>query len=227
MSDSNHQSVTTEATQLTAIASDGSKIPIEGTRTITQTNYSIRNLNSRIYLNKGKGMQDLFTTQASICNSKKSIEMFRELLIHTNNLHMLRMSAKKFAELMDVTRNTASIFFKKCTVNNLLLKIETNEYLVNPFLFTPIGAKAEIIQEAQSQWAEIKLASNLEDPEISGLADDARKLIDEYELTTALALLLMNNFFISILSQYRDGKRLTKKQVDALVKQFKKEENKT
>jgi hypothetical protein len=221
MGDSNYKSETTETTQLTAIASDGTHIPIEGTKTIQQTNYSIKKLNSRIFLNKGEGMQDLFTTQASICSSSKNIKMFRELLVRTDNQHILRMSAKKFAELMKVTRNTASTFFKKCTENNLLHKMETNEYLVNPYLFTPIGAKGEIIEKAQLQWAEIELQSDLKDPEVSGMAENARKLIDEYALTKPLALLLKNSFFLSILSQYRDGKRLSQKQVDTLVKQFK------
>jgi len=222
MGDSNYSSITTETTQLTAIASDGTHIPIEGTKTTEQKNYSIKKLNSRIYLNKGNHMEDdLFAIQAEICSSSNNIKMFREVLVQTSREHLFTMSAQRFAKLMDVTRNTASTFFKKCLDNKLLHKLDTNQYLVNPFLFTPIGAKAETIQQGQLQWSEIQLQSDLEDPEMSGLANDARKLIDEYALTKPLALLWKNEFFLSILTQYREGKKLTQKQVDALIKQFK------
>lgn len=221
MSDSNYTSKTTEAIQLNVTASDGSRFPVEGIKTTNERNYSITKLNSRLYINnKGDGMDDLFTVQAKVCSSSKDIRMFRELLVATNRDHEFRISAIRFAEKLDATRGTVTKFFKRCVENKLLHKLETNLYLVNPLLFTPVGAYSENIEQAQAKWLGIQLEKDRANPQVSGLLSDAEKLIDKYELTKPVAYLLNNEFFVSILDYYRHGRKLTTRQIDSLVKNF-------
>ncbi len=222
MNDNNYSSTSTEAIKLEVTASDGQNFSIAGSKELNETKYSIKKLNSRIFLDvKGnKNMNDIFTTQAKICSSSKDILMFRGVLTNTNNEHIFTMSAMMLAQLSSVTRSSASKFIKRCINEKLLIRSATNIYFVNPFLFTPVGSRAELIEKAQLKWRDIEFKNDLENPEFSGLADTAQELIDKYELTEPASILMNNEFFLSILDRYDSGSKLTDKQIDGLIKAF-------
>lgn len=215
MGDSNFEKTTVEGASFNLTAADGGVVSVSGKRTVTSTSYPIKRLNSRIWLSRDAKM-DIFNIQKSICRSSKDIELFRGVLINTDREHHFSKSAQEFSVEFHVTRGTATSFIKKCVDNKLLYKITTNKYLVNPFIFTPIGAQNESIYNAQLQWREYEM----ENLDKSKLIEPAQKLKDEYQLTAPIALLLGNDFFMDILQQDIDGKTLTVKQIEAIQKAF-------
>lgn len=155
---------------------------------------------------------DLFKTQEKICCSSNDIKLFRGILVHTSREHLFSKSAVELANEFNIARPTASSFLKKCRDNDLLLKIATNKYLVNPFMFTPPGAQSDLIEKAQWDWREYEIKN----PDKFKFINPAKELIDRYEITSSLELLLSNNFFMDVLMQDMDGKKLSNKQIDAL-----------
>ncbi len=217
--DNSYESTQSNSVDLLVTATDGGEFYINGLHNITEKKYIIKKLNCRIWLNKkGDTMKDIFMAQSEICSSKKDIEIFRYLLVHTSGEHRITRSAIKIAEDNGVNRDKIYKFIKKATTQRILYKEGTNIYFVNPFMFTPIGAKAKTIQDAQFEWHDIMFKKDLKDPDKSGILLEAIKMAEEFNLSHSVPYLLENSFFQSILQQYTDGKKLSSKQIDGLGK---------
>jgi hypothetical protein len=215
MGDSSFEKIITENANFNLESSDGEMMRVSGSRTITSKVYPIKKLNCRVWLSK-KDKMDIFKIQTAICQSSKDINSFRIVLLNTNKEHHFTMSALDFSEQAGISRGNATKFLKKCVDNELLFKMVTNKYLVNPFTFTPIGAQKELIYDAQLQWQ----AYEMKNPDKSKFVEPAQKLIDAHALTSPMAYLLGNDFFMNVLLQEIDGKKLTITQIEALKKSF-------
>ena len=211
MGDGNYEKVSSKEERVDYTSQDGKKASMTTTTTDTEKRHFIKKLNSRIRLSKDNSM-DLFRIQEKICFSSNDIKLFRGILVHTSREHLFSKSAVELANEFNITRPTASNFLKKCRENNLLFKVVTNKYLVNPFMFTPPGAQSDLIAKAQLDWSEYEMKN----PDKSKFIKPAQDLIDKHELTNPLSLLLHDPFFMNILVQSIDGKVLSIKQIDAL-----------
>jgi len=226
MNDINYESQIIEAIELKVITSDNQEMDLAASRSINEKKYSIKKLNSRIWIDKKDNdmHNDMFAVMSKVCRSSKDILIFRNILIKTDNNHIFSESAIQLSQDMRTTRSFASTFIKKCVDENLLYKKHTNKYLVNPFLFTPVGANAQSIQSAQFEWREIEFKSMVneakENQTTSTLINSANELIDTYRLTYPLSYLIQNKFFLSILDQFSTRRKLTTKQEESLINSF-------
>jgi len=116
----------------------------------TSKYYIIKKLNKRICI------MDLFTMQSKICNSSKSIEIFRDILYSTDKDNIFNKNITKFAKLNGFTRQQVSLVLKKFVDIGLAKRVDRGEYLINPLAFQSKGSTNELIEKAQIEWEKLK-----------------------------------------------------------------------
>ena len=124
----------------------GEVFQINGSVIKSEKYYNIKKLNKRICI------MDLFTMQSKICNSNKSIEIFRDILYETNRENIFDKNITKFAKENGYTRQQVSSILKKFIDVGMAKRIERGKYLLNPFAFQSKGSTNKLIEEAQELW---------------------------------------------------------------------------
>ena len=122
----------------------------KGENIIQNRYYSIKNLTSRV------NSMDLIETLATICRSSKDMRLLGALLDYAdsdNKIVMTNMAEE--ARNLNINKSKLSVLLRLSCNANLLKKITTGTYLINPYIL--IGKRVrsnEKREQLQIEWVE-------------------------------------------------------------------------
>jgi len=83
-------------------------------------------------LNKRINIMDLLTIQSKICNSSKSIEIFRDILYSTDKRNIFDENITIFSKKNGYTRQQVTKILSKFIKENLANKLSRGVYMISP-----------------------------------------------------------------------------------------------
>jgi hypothetical protein len=190
-----------------ATTDDGVRFALDGKISSNNIYYPVFELTERINL------QNLFTALGTVAKSPQDLLILGRLLSDLNILNELVLpNISKFAESFGVSRSTVNSLLDRAVDTDLIYKLDTGRYLVNPFRIMGTGATAA--GYAQQELVQVRWK------ELTGL-------LTELDITQLLALskhlglpygLPGTNFNLSVAQYYASKQLITPKQRTALTK---------
>jgi len=176
---------------------------------ILQSFYHVTELTERI------NMRNLFRTLATTLKSSNDILILGEILHETNVINdIIICNISTYATRLGVSRSTLNALLQRATDANLFHKVDTGQYMVNPFMFmgAPATDKGYQQQElVQARWKELTgLLTDLEIQQLLNLRD-----------YLGLPYLAGTDFNINVARYYASHNTITIKQRAALIKRLK------
>jgi hypothetical protein len=131
----------------------GEIFKVQGSDEHISTYYSVRNITSRI------NSMDLFTAMEKTCKSSKDIYIVNTLFDKADSHNEIRLSnITNTAKDLGVSRVKLTTFLKRMVDTNMLHKLDTGIYMINPFMFTGRRVRSNELREAaQVMWDTITL----------------------------------------------------------------------
>lgn len=190
-----------------ATLDDGQRTEFKAIQSGENEYYPVHEVDQRCNLGK------LFQELAKICKSSKDIAILGELLQETNVINELVIdNISEYAQYFNVSRKKLTLLLAEADKSNLLYKINTGRYFVNPYiLISPqININNYEAQElVQVRWKELTgLFTELEIEQIK-------------EFSSFLGLdqgLRATEFNLSVAKYYAKNHTITDKQRKAYIK---------
>lgn len=190
-----------------ATLEDGSKTMLQGEVNTQKTYYPVKELNERINL------KNTFKSLSEVCRSSRDIEILGEILERTDITNKILLpNLSELAEEFNISRQHLNTLLNRAEDANLLYKINTRHYMLNPYKI--MGAKAsscdyETQEMIQVSWKELTgLITELE-------TEQLLKLSDYLGLDIGLP---PTSYCLSIAAYYNKHKTITDKQRAGLVR---------
>jgi len=188
-----------------ATTDDGVRIALNGSISQNKIFYPVREIT------EGINVRNLFRALAGTTKSSQDLLIFGELLHDLNVLNELTiLNITKLAEYLTVSRSMLNALLERAVNTDLMHKLDTGRYLVNPYRFMGAGAtRAGYAQMelVQARWKELT------------------GLLTELEIEQLLALSKYLNlpnglpgteFNLSVARYYATNNTITAKQKSAL-----------
>lgn len=202
---------TTKQTRAVLLATDenGNHLTLAATINSATTFYPVTEVTERM------NMRNLFRTLATTLKSSNDILILGEVLHETNiNNDIVICNISTYATRLGVSRSTLNALLQRATDANLFHKVDTGQYMVNPFMFmgAPATDKGYQQQElVQARWKELTgLLTDLEIRQLLNLRD-----------YLGLPYLAGTAFNVNVARYYASHNIITAKQRTALAKRLK------
>ena len=162
-------------------------------------------------MNLGNVME-LLTKLSEVAKSSKDITILNSVIHQADTKNEIKiMSMSKFSTAVDCSREVLTRLLKRAVYADLLYKIDSGHYLLNPFVLMGNGLssrKKELQVEAQVRWRELTGYLTAKDKE------KLAKLSTHLELDDVLTC---NDFNLSVANYYDKNGSITDKQKACLL----------
>ena len=129
---------------------------IEGRVVKTNVHYSIQKLNTKV------DIMTLLQAVQLIGNSSKDTHIIERLIDKADDKNIIHINIAKYARDILVSRSQLNLIIKRSIERNLLHKIETGVYMLNPFIVISKSIRSSNgIETAQKKYREIAVSTGL------------------------------------------------------------------
>lgn len=193
--------------ELDVILSDGHKTTMKAKLPSDTWFYPVEEIDERVNL------MGMFQALSKICKSSADITIMGSILDYANSRNeILLLSITDIANDLGVSRKQLTVLLKRAEDVNLLHKLGTGRYLLNPYKI--LGAYASQTNYENQELIQVRWK------EITGLITE-KEMENLLELSKHLGLengLRPTKFNLNVAGQFKTKQQLSDKQMKALIK---------